>query len=459
MRFTSALCIYPESPAGAPSYKYFPPLGLETIATVIENSGIPVTIIDRRHELDLAPHLKGADQLIAISVNWDYELLTIPQILREIPAGRTVVLGGRAATTHVEELFRDNPSVTAIARGDGEEIIREICTGKPFEDVESLSFEKEGQIVHNPNRAIKPMDDDLLVNRSLRRARYGSPDFGVDIDFIATSSGCPYHCKFCNFSNNPLGQKRKWTGRSPESVVRELETITSKNIFITDDNFAVDMKRVERICDLIMEKGIKKNMAAAVRIDVARDPRVVEKMYRAGIKLLFIGLEAATDRLLGMMQKGFTTAEAIEAFKVLRKQRFYIHGYFIVGNFAETKEDMLQIPAYANQLDLDTFDAFILRTDKYSPLNQIMQEYPGYHVEVNNYEMQIYSDTYSIADLNDIRDEITRRYYTAGNIFKFARRLMSTGAIGVPSLLRYVGRRVRREVIPLFLPRSKAKVG
>ena len=224
----------------------------------------------------------------------------------------------------------------------------------------------------------------------------------------------PYHCKFCNFSNNPLGQKRKWTGRSPESVIKELESMKSPNVLITDDNFAVDMKRVEKICDLIIEKGIRKNIAAAVRIDISKYPAIVDKMYQAGIKVLMIGFESATDRVLEMISKGFTTEEAIEAMKVIRRKNFYIHGYFIIGNFTETREDMLKIIDYAGKLDLDTLDAIILRTDKYSPINDIILNYPDYHIVASGSEMQIYSDNYSIQDLVGIRNEITRRYFTPG---------------------------------------------
>jgi len=456
VKYDNALFIYPEAPPGAPSYRYYPPLGLETVATVAHDCGIHTEIADRRHNRDISPCLAGENQLIGISVNWDYEVDSLPGVLKDIPAGRTIILGGRAATTHVEEIFRDHPRVSAIARGDGEEIMRDIASGKDYGEIDGLSYRKDGSVIHNNTRELQAMDDNLIVNRSLRKQRYASEQFDIELDFISTSRGCPYHCRFCNFSNNPLGQKRKWTGRSPESVVRELESIKSRNVLITDDNFAVDMKRVERICDLILEKGIRKNIAAAVRIDISRHPAVVGKMYRAGIKVLMIGFESATDRVLAMIEKGFTTEEAIEALKVIRRHNFYIHGYFIIGNFTESREDMLKIIEYAGKLGLDTFDAIILRTDKYSPINEIIRDYPDYHIEMHDHEMQIYSDRFSIKDLMGIRDEITKGYYTPARVMKIFGRLLSLKVFGLHQLLRYTGYQVHKLLLPLVFRRSRS---
>lgn len=457
MKFEQALFIYPEAPPGASSYKYYPPLGLETVATVVDKQGIPVTIIDRRHEESISPYLKENNiQMIGISINWDYELLSLPAILKEIDEKKTVILGGRAATTHVEEIFRDNPKVSCIVRGDGEEIISEIARGKPFEEIDGISFRKNGDVINNKNRDLKGMENDLIVNRELRRYHYRSPQFKIDLDFMSTSRGCPFNCKFCNFSNNPLGQKRKWTGRSPESVVEELKSIKSKNILITDDNFAVDMKRVEKICDLIIENKIRKNFAAAVRIDISKHPEIVNKMYKAGIKLLLIGFEAARDRVLKMIDKGFTTNEAIEALKIIRRNNFYIHGYFIIGNFTETKDDMLEIINYAKKLKLDTFDAIILRTDKYSPINEIIVNYPDYHIETNNYEMQIYSDGYSIKDLIEIRNEITRRYYDIPKILGILGRINSMRIFGIRQLFNYASFQIKKSILPVMFKRNRS---
>jgi radical SAM superfamily enzyme YgiQ (UPF0313 family) len=443
MQFKRALCVRPPTHRNAPVNKFLPPLGLEIIATVMHNAGVEITLVDLRHEKSLSPYLKDFDvenQIAAFSINWDFEIEMIPELLREIPDGAFVVFGGRSATTHVEEIFRDNPKVSCIVRGDGEEITRELVEGRNLEDIEGLSFRKGDQIIHNRNRELEEMDDSLIVNRGLRRQRYAVEDIGAEMDFISTSRGCPFKCTFCSFSNNPLGQKRKWTARSPESVLKELKTIKAGTVVITDDNFAVDARRVEKICDLIVENGIRKNFIAAVRIEISRHPKMLEKMAKAGIRMLLVGIESASDRILGLMNKGFTTEEVVKAFKVIRRYNFFIHGFAIIGSFTETEEEMLKLATFSNRVDLDSLSVLVLRTDKYNPLNDFIKDYPEYHIVFNNNELQIYSDMYSVHDLDKIRIEITKRYYTPMNILKFVRRLIATGFIRFPHLVTYAHR-------------------
>jgi len=79
-----------------------------------------------------------------------------------------------------------------------------------------------------------------------------------------------------------LGEKRKWSVRTPESVVSEIKTIQADIIGFADDIFTADMDWVERVCDLIISQGIKKKYAINARLEVARRPDVLNKMYKAG---------------------------------------------------------------------------------------------------------------------------------------------------------------------------------
>ena len=455
MKFSHALLIYPDPGLKKTMYHYYPPLGLEIIGTVLDSMNIPVTLVDLRHEDGFAPHAKkGAGHMAAISINWEFELPALPSIIEKVPEDNFIIIGGRTATSYVEEIFRDNPRVSCIVRGDGEESILEIAEGKELEEIEGISFRKNGSVVHNRNRTLKAIDNTIIVKRELRRTDYTNQEVGIAIDLISTSRGCPFNCKFCNFNNNPLGQKRNWTGRSAESVVQELETIKAPVILITDDNFAANMKRVEKICDLIIEKGIKKSFMAAVRIDIGKYPDILKKMYKAGIRVLTIGLEAASDRILKLMNKGFTTEEAFQALREISRHRFFIHGFFMVGYFTETKEEMLLIPSFADRSHVDTIETFTLVTDKYSPLNELIKEYPDYHVQTIDNIRYIFSDTYSVTDLIDIKDQITMRFFTPWRYVKALKKLSGLGVVKFHHLLNFLFMGLKRAIVPIFLKKK-----
>jgi radical SAM superfamily enzyme YgiQ (UPF0313 family) len=88
--------------------------------------------------------------------------------------------------------------------------------------------------------------------------------------------------------------------RSPENVVDEIQQLIDqygvKVIFFFDDTFNVNTKRVERICDLILERQLDIFWKCDVRIDLIDRP-LLAKMKKAGLFHLSFGLEAASERV------------------------------------------------------------------------------------------------------------------------------------------------------------------
>jgi radical SAM superfamily enzyme YgiQ (UPF0313 family) len=202
----------------------------------------------------------------------------------------------------------------------------------------------------------------------------------VEFDTILGSRGCPYKCKFCTFSLNPLGQKRDYVARSPELVVDEIEASRGKIILFADDNFFLEPDRVERICDLLIERGIDKWYFANARLEVAKYPHMLEKAYRAGFRMLFLGIESASDRILKQLGKGFNTRQVRDAFTVLRRLPFFYHAFFIYGNVGEAEEEMMAIPEFAGELGVHAIGLSLLRVDKFTPLRQLVESTPGYWI-------------------------------------------------------------------------------
>ncbi|MBN1871594.1 MAG: radical SAM protein [Candidatus Omnitrophica bacterium] len=436
--FKNVLCVYPHE-KGIPEKKYCPPLGLEYIATVLENIVEKVTLIDMRFESNLADFINDDTDLICMSVNWDYQREAAVNIVNQISPHIRLVVGGRDATAHVEEIFAKAPNIDIIVRGDGEDIIREIISSTHLKDIPGISYRQGSEIVHNKNRALHSLSDSIYPNRKLRRVNYRlsykNIDCGQSVDFISTSRGCPYNCKFCTFNNNPLGQKRNWSGRSARSVVEELKTIDATFIFVVDDNFAADMKRVEEICDLIISEGIKKIFAVSLRLEIYKYPHILKKMFKAGLKILLLGIESAQNKTLRSMQKGFDTALAEKAFAEIGKTNLYLHGFFIVGCIGESESEMLEIASFAKRLKLDTLNLSLLRTEKYSPLNDLISKSGDYYIGENNI---VLSKEIPLEKLKDIRRRITRDYYDFPTILRIIKKIFTARILNFHILAKLI---------------------
>jgi radical SAM superfamily enzyme YgiQ (UPF0313 family) len=244
----------------------------------------------------------------------------------------------------------------------------------------------------------------------------------VEVDLMLGSRGCPYNCKFCDFKFNPLGEKRKWSVRTPESVVSEIKTIQADIIGFADDIFTADMDWVERVCDLIISQGIKKKYAINARLEVAKRPDVLEKMYKAGFMAFLMGIESAHDKTLASMNKGFTTETVREYFEVLRQFNFIYHCYFIIGNIGESREEILDIVKFSHELGVDTVGLSILRATKYSPLKEMVRNYSNYHIEEDS--GRVYSDMLSIDDLQQMRRDVNASFFTAPVIVRVLKKMI-----------------------------------
>lgn len=428
MKYKHALFLNPYIEKSATNVMMlFPPIGLEYVAASAKCAVEKLTLLDLRYERELSKADKlnafireSSVDIICVGIGWDRQYDDICRLLNGMPDDITLVVGGYKATEKVEELFKACSSIDIIVRGEGEETIQDILRGRPYEDILGISFLRNGEIAHNPNR---PLPDVNLLpdpDRSLRHNDYSLSINGVQIkswvfDSVLSARGCPFDCKFCTFSLNPLGQKRNYAARSVDSVIKEISGLKANIIMFSDDNFFTDPGRAEEICDRLIAQKIKKRFFAQARIDIARYPSLLEKMAQSGFKALLIGLESPHDWILKQLNKGFDQATIRKSFAVLRKYPFFYNGYFIYGNIGEEEEEMLYIPQFAREIGVDSITCNKLRIEKFSPLRKLAENSAGYHVTEKG---ELYSDKYSHARLKKIGRRMKFAFYTPGRYMK-----------------------------------------
>ena len=452
-KYRHVLCAYPYR-RDLGKMSFFPPLGLEYIAAVVEPYTQALDVVDMRKEAGRTrDFLRPETDLVCFSINWNSDAEFLREEIRSIGSEIPVILGGRHATENPELWLSEFPNVTMVVRGDGEEAMEDICRGLPLEAITGLSFRRNGRIVHNTKRTSGSVRDNIYPNRRLRRYSY-EINFegiatGLNIDTLSSSRGCPYNCTFCSFSRNPWGEKRPWSARSPESVVEELAQIEAPIVGFTDDLFTLKMDRVERICDLILARNIRKKFLINARLEIAKHPEVLRKMEQAGFALLMLGIESTCDRTLRSMGKGFDTKQIREYCKVLRNSSMILHGYFILSNIGESIKEMLQISTFAHELGLDTIAISTLRVSPHSGLEELVASSPGYKIAHNG---KVYSDRCSCRDLRQLRRRINREFYSFRQILRLGRKGIANGAL---SLLPGVFLRLPKIIITLVRRRGK----
>lgn len=338
-------------------------------------------------------------------------------------------------TENVQEYLETIPRIDIIVRGDGEEIARDIFSRKPLSEIDGISYRRSGKVFHNPSRTL-PQVLELYPDRSLRRYsyRHRTPlGLSLGVDTVMSSRGCPFKCEFCDHKLNPLGELRGWSGRSAESVLKEIRSIPADIIVFCDLNFTVDMERVEKICDLLIAQQVKKIFMVELRIEVAHHPEILKKMWKASFRVLSYGIESAQDKTLQRMGKGFTIQEVKEAFKVLRNFNMIHVGYFIIGYVGEDEKDMLAISSFAHTLELDFVIRSRLRALKYSPLREIVENTPGYYIGERRI---VFSDRYPPSRFSSISARVAKDFYSPVQLIKIIKKLIRSNILTDPILLK-----------------------
>jgi radical SAM superfamily enzyme YgiQ (UPF0313 family) len=431
--FQHVLCVYPYR-KDLKKFRFIPPIGLELIGKVIEPYARELDIIDLRYESKrTSDFLRPETDMVCFSVNWQRRVEQLRKEIISMPPDIFTILGGRHATEDPEGWLTSCPNVDAVVRGDGEEVMEDLCKGLPLENIAGLSFRNGDGIIHNSVRRLGPLKDQLYPNRSLRRYTYeveiGDISTGVELDMFSASRGCPFNCTFCSFHFNPWGEKRNWSGRSPESIVDELAQIKAPLIGFTDEIFTHNMDRVERICDLILDRGIRKKYIINARLEIARRPDVIRKMELAGFAMFLLGIESAQDKTLRSMRKGFNTAKIREYFDVLRGRPILLHGYFILGNIGENVAEMKQIVPFARELGLDTIVLCLLRNNPHSGIDKLVAQNSDYHIAPNG---RVYSDHCSVKALRRLRRSLHRKFYSRRQLLRILDKGRRSGLLKLP---------------------------
>lgn len=346
---------FPENAYGINEATIEPPLGLGYIATVLENDNCDVQIIDANvlgiHApgvVDLTDKIKP--DLIGVSTNIvtcvsSFNLITL--LCRRLKKTQ-IIIGGPYPTSLPEYNLRTSDA-DAVVIGEGEQTVKEIVEnmqkGKhPYEDVDGVAFKEDDHIIMNKTRRFIEDIDELgfpAYHLLPDMRRYKSRARQTPVASIITSRGCPYQCVYCN--KGIFGNRVRM--RSAENVMEEINYLVKeykvRQIDILDDNFTADVKRAERIFDLLAKNGC--NLAINIQNGVRADrlnQHLIKKMKKAGVFKLGFGVESGDEDILRLIKKNLALEQVIQATSWAKKEGIAVYGNFMIGLPGDTAQSM-----------------------------------------------------------------------------------------------------------------------
>lgn len=166
---------------------------------------------------------------------------------------------------------------------------------------------------------------------------------------IKTSFGCPYNCAFCFCKEITDG---KYFRRKLEDIIEELKTIKDEEIYIVDDDFLFDEKRLKAFCKALKANHIYKKYLVYGRADfIAAHEALMKELKEVGLRAVIVGLESYSEDELDTYNKKSSIPTSKKALEILNKYDIECYGTFILG-LDWTKKDFKQLYQFIKELNL-----------------------------------------------------------------------------------------------------------
>jgi anaerobic magnesium-protoporphyrin IX monomethyl ester cyclase len=332
---------------------HLPPLGLLSIGGPLIDDGHEVRLLDA--EFGPMPQDEIVADVLAFApdaVLFGHSGSTSGHpVIRAVAARIAAVLpqahivyGGVFPTYHWREILDEEPYVTAIVRGEGEETARQLMraleTGEPLAGIAGIAYREDGvPRATRPASVIQNLDDYRIGWELIDHARY-SYWGGLRAVVVQFSRGCPHLCNYCG----QRGFWTRWRHRDPLKFARELARLHReqgvKVINFADENPTVSKKVWRQFLEALIAEKVDLILVGSTRADdIVRDADILHLYKQAGWQRFLLGLENTDEKTLEMIRKGGATATDREAIRLMRQHGILSMATWVVGFEEETDRD------------------------------------------------------------------------------------------------------------------------
>lgn len=302
----------------------------------------------------------------------DYELLIIyasaPTFASDVDvavqfkaANPKLMIGlvGAHVATVPEQSLAASEVLDFVARHEFDYTIKEIAEGRPFAEVDGITWRKDGEIVNNKDRALIHDMDALpsvipVYIRDLVVEDYYIGYLKHPYVSFYTGRGCRSKCSYCLWPQTIGG--RVYRTRSAQQVAKDVQEAIDampqvKEVFFDDDTFTDDLPRAEEVAKLLgpilKPRGITWSVNAKANVPY----QTLKVMKDNNLRQLLVGYESGVQEILNNIRKG-TRLDIMRRFAAdCHELGITVHGTFILGLPGETKETIRQTIDFAKEIN------------------------------------------------------------------------------------------------------------
>jgi anaerobic magnesium-protoporphyrin IX monomethyl ester cyclase len=340
----------------------FAPLGTLYAAAYLESRGHRVQLFDAMlatSEAEWALALDRVRPRVAVLYEDSFNYLSKMCLLRMRAAalrmidaararGCAVVVSGSDATDHPDVYLKAGAVAAILGEGEVtlEELVRTLEAGGALSQVSGIAYLGGEKVVRTTARPFVQALDDLprpswgLVDvdryRQIWRRRHGYHAMN-----LATTRGCPFHCNWCA---KPIYGQR-YAVRAASSVADEMAWLKREyepdQLAIVDDVFGLRPGWVDSFAQHVAQQNARIPFRCLMRADQI-DADVVGALGSAGCRMVWMGAESGSQRILDAMEKGIRVEQIRRAARQLQDAGIQVGMFLQFGYPGETWSDVGQ---------------------------------------------------------------------------------------------------------------------
>lgn len=422
-----------------------PPVGVVTIATVLEAMGCRVTVADMITDAPTVPEAvrlvtEEAPDLVGLSVMTIdagvYEALAaaIARVRPDLP----LIAGGPHPSSFPEDAAAV-PGVRCVAIGEGEGTIRELVpallSGAPLDGIAGLAWAAAGGVRRSAARPPLPATEfPRPAWHLVDLARYWRhPSMTVKGRHrylpLVSSRGCPYRCAYCHNIFGKVFRARSAADLFDE-VLRAHAVHGIRDFEIIDDVFNLDRSRVHEFCRLVIGAGrdLAFSLPNGVRGDLL-DEETLELLAAAGFDQISWAIETASQRLQARIRKNNDLDAIRRNMSIAHRLGIFNYGFFMLGFPTETREEMDATIRMAMEVDADIVSFFRVIPYKGTALwDDVPEAVRGDHRRFHRAGYMLSAGGFGLAEVPDAeidriqRSAVRRFYRDPRRIFRILRK-------------------------------------
>jgi uncharacterized radical SAM superfamily protein len=394
-------------------------------STVVDETNAPVfpKAIIARHK---TPDVRVLVMLVGVQTNQFPRAIDIARPLRA--AGVPVCIGGFHVSGCVAMLGPEAPEL-APARELGISMFAGEAEEGRLDEVLRDGFHDRLKPLYNYMDALPPLSGapTPMLSREVVERTYqcwSSFDLG---------RGCPFECSFCTIINV---QGRKSRFRDVDDLERLVRDSREKGVwrfFVTDDNLARNRNweaYADRLIELREKEGVKVKLIVQVDTLAHRIPNFIDKMYRAGAHIIFIGLESVNpDNLESVKKRQNRIEEYREMLLAWKRLGVVVVCGYIIGFPNDTKASILRdIETIKRELPIDLINVNCLTPLPGSEDHKKLRAAGTWmDPDFNKYDLNhrvTHHPTMSDREWDEVFKEATGRFFTHEHMARVLNRMM-----------------------------------